>query len=129
MLPRRGKAFSPDVVSTELPESATKTDKSLGSFDYAPLSFETNMVVEALRSGRQKHKVSKKRTDYFFFETSQPLPHQQTIDRIQIIAWKNFQHRVAMFLVELERGLVIHSDFKRHIVATGGLQFALGGGH
>ena len=72
MLPRRGKAFSPDVVSTELPESATKTDKSLGSFDYAPLSFETNMVVEALRSGRAERYGIDRRTEKYGIAKTYP---------------------------------------------------------
>jgi hypothetical protein len=41
------------LVSEELPESAIKTDQSPGSFDYAPLSFQRDKRLEALRSGRQ----------------------------------------------------------------------------
>ena len=44
MLPRRRKAFSQELVPGELPEAAIKTDKSPGSFDYAPSSIEVNMV-------------------------------------------------------------------------------------
>jgi hypothetical protein len=41
-------------VSRELPESAINFYRSSGSFDYAPLSIETDKVVEALRSDVMK---------------------------------------------------------------------------
>jgi len=125
-------------VSRELLASAIKKDKLSGSFDYAPLSFETSMVVEALRSGRAERYGIVRRTEKHGIanakivspsKPSQPFPHQQPVNGIQIIARQNLQHGVAVLLVEPERWLVIDSDFKRHIIATGGLQFALSSGH
>ena len=55
----------------------------------------------------------------------QPFPHQQPINRIQIITRQDFQHGVAVLLVEPERRIVIDSDFKRYVIATSLLQLTL----
>jgi hypothetical protein len=66
---------------------------------------------------------------YFFFETLQPLPHQQAIDGIEIIVRQDFEHRVSMLLVKTERRLVIDRNLKRYVIATGLLQFGFGRRH